>query len=278
MSRNTQAEKAAQILKLHHGPRPLVLANVWDVASARVVERAGFPAMATSSAAVANALGHPDGEAISREEMLAVVARIAAKVSVPISADLEAGYGSSLDEIARTARGLVEAGAVGLNFEDGTSDPEKPLADVAEQVEKIKCLRSTGERLGIHILINARTDVYLDSVGEPAGRLEHAVTRLRAYRKAGADCLFAPGVYDADTIGRLAKSVGGPLNILAGPMTPPIAELARLGVARLSFGSWPMRAVMGMFDRFVCELRDRGTFSTLGNAAIPYAEMNKLVS
>src|SRR5712692_8177599 len=198
MSRKMQAEKAAQILKLHHGPRPLVLANVWDVVSARLVERAGFPAVATSSAAVANALGHPDGEAISREEMLATVARIATKVSVPVSADLEAGYGSGLDEIARTARALVEAGAVGLNFEDGTGDPKEPLTDVAGQVEKIKCLRATGERLGIHILINARTDVYLDDVGEPAARFDHTVRRLEAYRQAGADCLFAPGVHDAE--------------------------------------------------------------------------------
>ena len=277
MLAKTQAEKSAEFLKLHDGPRPLVLANVWDVVSARLVERAGFPAVATSSAALANSLGYPDGQRISREEMLAVVARIAAKVSVPVSADLEAGYGWSLEDIAKTARGLVEAGTVGLNFEDGTSDPEKPLADVAGQVEKIKCLRSTGERLGIYIVINARTDVYLDDVGEPAARFDHTVRRLEAYRQAGADCLFAPGVHDAETIGRLAKSVGGPLNILAGPMTPPIAELARLGVARVSFGSWPMRAVMGVFDRFVHELRDRGTFSTLGDAAIPYPEMNKLV-
>ena len=108
-------------------------------------------------------------------------------------------------------------------------------------------------------------------------REQDALELQAGYRQAGADSLFAPGVHDAEIIGRLVKAVGGPLNILAGPMTPPIAELARLGVARVSFGSWPMRAVMGMFDRFVCELRDRGTFSTLGNAAIPYAEMNKLV-
>ncbi len=278
MSANTQAEKAAEFLKLHRGPGPLVLANVWDVMSARLIERAGFPAIATSSAAIANALGFPDGEAISREAMLSVVARIAAKVSVPVSADLEAGYGTSLGEIAKTARALVAAGAVGLNFEDANGDAKNPLFRVAEQMEKIKCLRSTGEKLGVHFVINGRTDVYLKSVGTPATRFEHAVTRLNSYRQAGADCLFAPGVHDAETIGRLVKAVDGPLNILAGPATPPIAELARLGVARVSFGSWPARAALGLFSRFARELIEKGTFTTLGDWAIPYDELNQLMS
>jgi 2-methylisocitrate lyase-like PEP mutase family enzyme len=276
MGTHTVAEKAQRLLDLHQGPRMLVLANVWDVVSARMVERAGFPAVATSSAAVANSLGYPDGQRIAREEMLTVVRRIASKVSVPVSADLESGYGTSLDEIAGTALGLVEAGAVGLNFEDSTGDPARPLFEVAEQVEKIKCLRETGDKLRVNIVINARTDVYLEAVGDPASRFEHTVTRLNAYRAAGADCLFAPCVDDSQTIGKLVKAVKGPLNILARPQTAPLAELERLGVARVSLGSWPMRAVMTAFDRLVRDLRERGTFESL-EAGIPYAEMNKLV-
>jgi 2-methylisocitrate lyase-like PEP mutase family enzyme len=276
MDTRTLAEKAQRLLNLHYGPRMLVLANVWDVVSARMVERAGFPAVATSSAAVANSLGYPDGQHIRREEMLRVVRRIAAKVSVPVSADLEAGYGTSLDTIAGTALGLVEAGAVGLNFEDSTGDPAKPLFEIAEQEEKIKCLRETGDKLRVHIVINARTDVYLEALGEPASRFEHAVKRLNAYRQAGADCLFVPCVDDAETIGKLVKAVKGPLNILARPQTAPLAELERLGVARVSLGSWPMRAVMTAFDRLVRDLCDRGTFESL-EPGIPYAEMNKLV-
>jgi 2-methylisocitrate lyase-like PEP mutase family enzyme len=195
---------------------------------------------------------------------------------VPVSADLEAGYGTSLDTIAGTALGLVEAGAVGLNFEDSTGDPAKPLFEIAEQEEKIKCLRETGDKLRVHIVINARTDVYLEALGEPASRFEHAVKRLNAYRQAGADCLFVPCVDDAETIGKLVKAVKGPLNILARPQTAPLAELERLGVARVSLGSWPMRAAMTAFDRLVRDLRDRGTFESL-EAGIPYAEMNKLV-
>ena len=276
MTNSTQAKKASLLLKLHQGPRILVFPNVWDVASAKLVERAGFPAVATSSAAIAFALGYPDGQRIRREEMLAVVARIAAGVSVPVTADLEAGYGGSLEDIAITANGLVAAGAMGLNFEDGTGDSAKPLAEIADQVARIHAIRETGERAGVHIVINARTDVYLDDVGEPASRFDEAVRRANAYREAGADCLFMPGVADAETIGKLVKAVHGPINSLAGPATPAMEELERMGVRRVSFGSWPMRAAMTQFDRFVKELASRGTFTSLGKETISYAEFNGL--
>jgi 2-methylisocitrate lyase-like PEP mutase family enzyme len=270
------AEKASRLLALHQGPHILTLANVWDVASARIVEQAGFKAIATSSAAVANSLGYPDGEHISRDEMLSVVKRIAAKVSVPVSADLEAGYGEGPEEMADTARTMIESGAVGLNLEDGIK--EAALVSIEQHVAKIELIRETGEALGVHVVINARTDVYLAQIGEPASRFEHAVRRLNAYRDAGADSLFAPGVYDAETIGKLSQAVKGPLNVLAGPATPPLAELERLGVRRVSFGSWPARAALGFFSRFVHELVEKGTFMTLDDWAIPYAEVNRLVS
>ena len=276
MSSATLAAKADQFLKLHQGPQILVLANVWDAASARIVEHAGFKAIATSSAAVANSLGYPDGERISRSEMLDVVRRIAAKVSVPVSADLEAGYGESAEEMAATARGLIEAGAVGLNLEDGVD--EAALLPVQQHVEKVKRIREEGERLGVHVVINARTDVYLAGIGEPSSRFDGTIERLTAYRNAGADSLFVPGVYDAETIGRLAKASPGPLNVLANPKSPSIPELERLGVRRLSFGSWPARAALGFFSRFAQELMEKGTFATLGDWAIPYADLNRLVS
>jgi 2-methylisocitrate lyase-like PEP mutase family enzyme len=272
----TQSEKAAVLLRLHQGPGMLILANAWDVASARLVERAGFPAVATSSAAVANSLGYPDGQRIPREEMLSVVRRIASKVSVPVSADLESGYGTTTEAMEETARAMIEAGAVGLNFEDSTGDAQRPLFDVADQVEKIKRLRAAGEKLGVYIVINARTDVYLEEVGEPASRFHHAVQRANAYRKAGADCLFVPCVDDAETIGKLVKAIEGPINILVRPHSPSISELEKLGVARASFGSWPMRAVMGVLEGFLRELHDLGTHASLV-PGISYAEMNKLV-
>ena len=272
------ARKADQFLNLHRGPRILVLANVWDVASARIVEDAGFKAIATSSAAVANSLGYPDGQRISRAEMLAVVERITSRVSAPVTADLEAGYGDTLEAMAETARAMITAGAVGLNLEDGTGNASSPLVPVELHEEKVRRIREVGESLGVHVVINARTDVYLDQVGEPASRFEHTVRRLAAYRKAGADSLFVPGVQDAETIGKLANAVDGPLNILAGSATPPIAELERLGVRRVSFGSWPARAALGLFSRFAHELQEKGTFTTLDDWAIPYAELNRLIA
>ena len=276
MAETSLAHKAERFLKLHQGSRILVLANVWDAASARIAEDAGFEAIATSSAAVANSLGYPDGERINRGEMLDVVRRITSKVSVPVSADLEAGYGEDSDAMAETARGLIEAGAVGLNLEDGVD--ESALVPVDLHVEKVKRIREVGESLGVHIAINARTDVYLARIGDPGSRFDHAVRRLAAYRDAGADSLFVPGVYDAETITRLVQAVKAPLNVLANPEMPSIADLEQMGVRRLSFGSWPARAALGLFSRFAHEVREHRTFSTLNSWALPYAEMNRLVS
>ena len=139
-------------------------------------------------------------------------------------------------------------------------------------------IREAGESLGIHVVINARTDVYLEQVGDSGGRFDETVRRLAAYRRAGADSLFVPGVEDAETIARLAKAVDGPLNILAGPATPTVTELERIGVRRVSFGSWPARSALGLFSRFAHELVEKGTFATLDGWAMPYAEANRLVS
>lgn len=272
MSAINQTKKAAEFLKLHKGPRPLLLVNVWDVASARIVEEAGFPALATSSAAMANSLGYPDGERIPRDEMIAAVQRIASKVSIPVSADLEAGYG----DVRGTARALVEAGAVGLNFEDGTHDAKDPLAPVEDRARGVKQIREAGDALGVHIVINARTDVFLAQVGEPASRFDHAVRRANTYREAGADCMFVPGVTDSETIARLVRAIRGPINILATPASPPLAELERLGVRRVSLGSWPMRATMGFLQGFTRDASQKGNFSGL-EVGIPYQEMNELM-
>ena len=156
-----QAEKALGLLRLHGEPKILVLPNVWDVASARLVERAGFKAIASSSAAIANSLGYPDGERISRAEMLAAVKRIAGKVALPVTADLEAGYGSAPEDMAETAKAMIEAGAVGLNLEDGTDDPASPLIETELHASKVRRIREAASALGIHVVINARTDVYL---------------------------------------------------------------------------------------------------------------------
>ena len=266
----TQAEKAERFRQLHHGPSILRLANVWDGASARIVERAGFPAVATGSAGVAFSLGYPDSEILPLDEMLGQVRRIVRVVSVPVTADLMSGY----DDIEKTAAGLVAAGAVGLNLEDCQRGA---LVDVPAQTGKIRTLRLAGERLGVRLVINARCDIFLEQIGEAGTRFDRTVERLVAYREAGADCLFVPGVRDEDTIRGLVEALRFPLNILAGPGTSPAARLQQLGVARLSVGSGPMRATMALTRAMAEELRDHGTYTRMLAETIPYRDANQLL-
>ena len=276
-SRPPQRERVEILRRLHQGPRILVLPNVWDVVTARIVEAAGFSALATTSAGVAFALGYPDGERISRAEMVAAVRRIAARVRVPVTADMEAGYGRTPQAAAETAREVIAAGAVGMNLEDAPADGGG-LFDVALQAERVRAARESAEAAGVPLVINARTDVFLASIGAPETRLSHAVRRLNAYRAAGADCLFAPGVTDRATIATLVREVGGPLNVLAGPGCPPVPELEALGVRRLSLGSGVMRATLGLVRRIAGELQGPGTFAALfGDQVPPHAEVNRLL-
>lgn len=265
-----QKSKAALFAKLHAGPDILVLPNAWDGVSARIVEAEGFPAGATGSAGVAAVLGYPDGQLIPPKEMLFMIARIAASVNVPITADVEAGYGDP----AETARQVIAAGAVGMNFEDMVDHKLLPLD---KQLQDIRNIKSAVASLPGFVL-NARTDIFLAKHGDETTRFDRAVERLNAYRDAGADCLFVPGVADATTIGRLAKAVKGPLNILATIGTPSVSELQRLGVRRVSLGSGPSRVSLFALQRFVRRLRDEGTFEPLATEAIPYADVQKILS
>jgi 2-methylisocitrate lyase-like PEP mutase family enzyme len=257
----SQAEKAEIFRGLHRGPEILVLPNAWDCASARIVEEAGFPAIATTSAGVANSLGYPDGERIPVAEMLAAVRRIAHGVRVPVTADLEGGY----QDIAATAAGLVASGAIGLNLEDAGGDP-------ARLASRIAAVRRVGRELGVDLVVNARTDLYLDRIGDPAaGRFERACERLQAYIEAGADCVFVPGVTDEDTIRRFVEALRFPVNVLTGAGTPPIPRLQELGVARVSVGSAIARAALGLTRRIAQELKTSGTYDAMVQGAIPYS-------
>lgn len=273
----TQADKAKLFLSLHHGPHILVLPNAWDVASARIFEDAGFPAIATTSSGIANSLGYPDGQIIRRDEMLEVVARIVRAVSVPVTADMEAGYGETPGDMAATARATIEAGAVGLNLEDAMGERSGKLVETALQAEKIRAMLAAARKMGVDLVLNARTDIYLEEVGEPSTRAERTIARLNAYRDAGAASLFAPGVYDAATIERLVRGIRGPLNILGRAGTPPVRELEKLGVARVSVGGGPMRVTMTIVSRIAKQLRDSGDFSVFADA-MPFLEANRLMT
>jgi 2-methylisocitrate lyase-like PEP mutase family enzyme len=258
---------------LHHGPALLVLPNAWDAASARVFEEAGFPALATTSAGIAYSRGYPDQQRIGLAEMAEAVGRIVSAVRVPVTADMEAGYG----DVAAAVNAVIDAGAVGMNLEDGLPGSAPGLLPVEEQVERIRAARRAADARGIPLVINARTDVLLASSDPSPERIAEAIRRLNAYRKAGADCLFAPGVTDRRRIEALARALAGPLNVLAGKGTPPVAELKALGVARLSIGSGAMRATMALTRRIATELRDTGSCPLLTEGTISYADANRLL-
>jgi len=277
MANPEQAKKAEAFLAMHQSGPVVLLPNVWDVASALIVEGAGFPCLATTSAGVAFAQGFPDGEKISVERMIAAVASIATAVKVPVTADVEAGYGQKPEDAARTARLVLEAGAVGMNFEDATGKVNHPLTDLPLQLERIQAIREVAQNAGVKLVLNGRTDVYLLQVGDPRRRYDEALGRLQDYRDAGADCLFVPGLTDSETIRRIVADLRCPVNILAGAGSLSVRELADLGVRRISLGSGPMRATLGLLRQLAQEVRTRGTYSLL-NGAPPHAEINKLMT
>ena len=273
IERTAQREKADQLRRLHHGSHILILPNAWDAASAKVVEMAGFGAVATTSAGVAASYGYPDGEHISRDEMLEAVQRIARSVGVPVTADMEAGYGSTPEQAAETARLVIEAGAVGLNLEDGSRERANRLADIPLQVEKIRAVRHAAEASGIPLAINARIDVYERLDKSDPGLLRQAIERGNAHRESGADCIFVIDVDDRETIRHLVREISAPINILEHYGSPSIAELEELGVARVSFGSIPMRATLSLVRKMAAELTQAGTYE-FARSIPSYAEVN----
>jgi 2-methylisocitrate lyase-like PEP mutase family enzyme len=241
---STQREKAEELRRLHLAPEPLVLVNVWDAASARVV--AGTPgcrAIATASWSIAAAHGFGDGEAIGREGMLAAVAVVAAAVDLPVTADLERGYGDAGETIAAA----IDAGAVGCNLEDSLE--EGGLVAVEAHAASVAAARAAGDAAGVPVVINARTDVFLEAVGPEDERVELAIARGRAYLAAGADCIFVPGVRDLERLEALVAGMGGPVSMLVGAGGPRLAELSRIGIARVSHGPGPLRVAMAALHR-----------------------------
>jgi 2-methylisocitrate lyase-like PEP mutase family enzyme len=270
------ADKAELLRNLHRSPPILVLPNAWDAASARLIEAEGFPAVATTSAGVAATLGYPDGGVVPWREMIEAIARIARAVKVPVTADVEHAYGATPDAVADIIVRVIAAGAVGINLEDvlpGTAE----LEPLKLQTDKIGAIVKAATTAGVRVVINARTDVFLASIGAPEARLGVAIERGRAFLDAGADCVFVPGVRDADTIRELVRGIGGPVNILATKGAPSIPELQALGVTRVSLGSGPMRAAMGLLRDIARELKSSGTYKTATDRAMTYAEVNDLM-
>ncbi len=260
-------DKAAALLALHTGPG-FVLPNAWDAGSARMLEQVGFPAIATTSAGIAWACGVPDGGAIDRGRMLDHIAAIVAAVGVPVTADLEDGYGQTPDDVGRTVERAAAVGAVGANIEDAGNGR---LYDATEAVGRLVAARAAAPS-GTFVL-NARTDTYF--VGDPGDPFTETVERAHRYLDAGADCIFVPGVAEEDTIRRLADAIPGPLNVVAGlANTIDAPTLFSLGVTRVSLGGSLARASLSLLERAGRELLDSGTLGFL-DGAIGYADLQR---
>jgi 2-methylisocitrate lyase-like PEP mutase family enzyme len=274
----TQHDLAAQFRRLHTGPQtPLVLANAWDAMSARLVEAAGATAIATTSAGISWSLGHPDGHGITRDAMVDAISRIVQSVRIPVSADVESGYGTGTPEdAAETATRVIEAGAVGINLEDSPGHNGEKLVDVAFQAARFASARAAAVSAGVDLFINARVDTYLKGVGnEGEPRFDETVRRAKAYVAAGADCVFIPLVTDPALIKRLVTAIGAPINVLGGPGSPPIDALRALGVARVSVGAHLARSVMAHIRQAATEVLTAGTYEAL-TAQLTSPEANGL--
>ena len=262
MDAKTQQQYAEAFHRLHKKGDPLVLFNAWDVATAKAIAKTSH-AVATSSGAVAAALGYADGENVPFDMMAGLVSRMSAVVSVPISIDLEAGYGETPDAVANSTTKILEAGAIGINIEDGLSAGRRQLVSPGQHAEKIKAVREAAQKRGVHLFINARTDPFLLKFGSPDKCLDEACRRAEAYADAGADGIFVPGLTNLALIERLVQLTPLPVNIMVTQGVPDIADLARVGVRRVSLGPWPMMAAMrviGQAAAAVASSKQYGTF------------------
>lgn len=255
---------ADRLRQLHHATSPLILPNAWDVTSARAVERAGGHAVATSSSAVAESLGYEDGEGAPAEAMFAALERIARGVGVPVTGDVEAGYGLEPGEVVDR---VIGAGAVGVNYEDTDRGQDGPkLADRAVQASRIRALRAAADAAGVPLVINARIDVFLRGGGSLEERTDEAIARGRAYLDAGADCVYPIMLSDGAQIARMVRALDAPVNVLLRPATPPIDDLTRMGVRRISVGGGLAGRIATEIERVAQQLVD-GDGSAFGPAS-----------
>ena len=266
---STEARDTARQFHDLHARGVLLLPNAWDAGSARLMESLGAKAIATTSAGVAWSHGYADGDRLPVPLLAATVGEIRRVVAVPVSVDVESGYSADPVAVGEVVAAVLDAGAVGINIEDGTGPPD--LLRV-----KIEHAKNAGARLGVDLFVNARTDVYLRSLVPADRRLDETLARAERYRAAGADGIFVPGVTDGSEIGAIASAVGLPLNVLARPGLPPTSELEALGVRRLSAGSWIAAAALARAATRATGFLRTGASEPLAAGALPYADVNAL--
>lgn len=267
-------ERARLFHSLHQGGDLLILPNAWDALSATIFEREGAKAIATTSAGMAAIFGYADGQQFPKNLLFIMVDRIVKSVSVPVTVDLEAGFGDTVEEICETVLGILKIGAVGINIED--ADPKRPglLFSIAEQTEKIRAIKALTRKLNVPLFVNARTDVFWLNLGVQEERLPETLARLQAYQEAGADGVFVPGLTDSDSIAEVVKTIKVPLNLLAGTWVKDlVTTLKPLGVARVTMGSAATRECAGHLKAITGQYLG-GDYAI--NPAIPYSEFNAL--
>lgn len=273
MVSDIQKAKAEQFLKFHHDEEILVLLNSWDIGSSKLIEACGYKAIATTSMGIAASLGYLDGQVIQLSEMLESITGIVNAVQVPVTVDIEAGYGNNLNEIIDSVKKIIATGIVGINIEDSI-DLSPTLVDEMEFCERITAIRALSYSLGFHLVINTRTDSFYTSSGSLKEKLSESIRRGNKYREAGADCIFVQPVWDKETISTLVKEINAPINILSNPgigagLPPSVSELQDLGVARLSLGSSLMKATLSLIKKVADELSEKGTYHLLLNTLTP---------
>jgi len=273
MVSSIQKEKAELFLKYHHDKEILVLLNSWDIGSSKLIEACGYKAVATTSMGIAASLGYPDCQVIQLPEMIEVITGIINAVEVPVTVDIEAGYGNNLNEIIDSAKKIIATGIVGINIEDSI-DLNPVLIDEMEFCERISAIRALSDSMDFHLVINARTDSFYTSTGSTQEKLSESIRRGNKYREAGADCIFVQPVWEKETIATLVKEINAPINVLANPtigegVTPSISELQDLGVARVSLGSGLMKATLALIKKVADELSEKGTYNILLDTLTP---------
>ncbi len=275
MNATEQTRQAERFRGMHRGPSLLLLPNAWDALSARIFAASGFPAIATTSGGVSWALGYADGEAAPWDEVVAATARIVRSVQVPVTADIEAGFGDTPDAVGKSVGEIIGVGAVGVNLEDGTPSGAAPIRSIVDAASRIAAAREAARAAAVPIVINARTDLYLRNLGDPATRFDETVERGRAYLAAGADCFYPITLRDPETIGRLVKALAAPININVRAGLPSVAELEALGVARASTASAIALMAAATTRQIADELKASGRFDAL-NPALAQADLQRL--
>ncbi|GGJ58832.1 isocitrate lyase/PEP mutase family protein [Virgibacillus salexigens] len=277
MDQNHRSLKMSNFHHLHQQSSSFVLPNAWDAISAKMFEESGFEAIGTTSAGIAASLGYKDGGNIPLEKMIEVIQLITSSVNVPVSADIEAGYGETIKEVLETVEKIIATGVVGINIEDGTGKPDQPLYDLSFQKEKIAAIKELSYATDdASLFINARTDTYWLHVGDATMRLKETVRRAKEFEGAGADCIFVPGLTDQTIIQHLREELSLPINLLASPGMPSLTELSDIGIERLSCGSGPFRATVTLLKTISDEIMGQQTFHHMMNDAMPYDKIANL--